>query len=100
MEADMTMCAAVLQLLCDGFGKDDPVSRRDACLTLCGSLESYDRAIERLAAQFLLDIVYVPNPTTGKKMLFPVLHYGTVKLVRASSAENVLRANLSPLRRQ
>jgi hypothetical protein len=31
MEADMTMCAAVLQLLCDGFGKDDPVSRRDAC---------------------------------------------------------------------
>ncbi|HGH3375919.1 TPA: hypothetical protein ACJILP_000600 [Enterobacter ludwigii] len=100
MEADMTMCAAVLQLLCDGFGKDYPVSRREACLTLCESPESYDRVLERLASQFLLDIVYVPNRTTGKDTLFPVLHYGTVKLVRASSAENVLIANLSPLRRQ
>lgn len=100
MEADMTLCAAVLKLLCEGFGKDDPVSRRDACLAICDSLESYDRVIERLAAQFLLDIVYVPNRTTSKELLFPVLHYGTVKLVRASSAENVLTANLSPLRRQ
>ncbi|EPK3183951.1 hypothetical protein L8P14_05325 [Enterobacter kobei] len=100
MEVDMTLCVAVLKLLCDGFGKDDPISRREACLTLCESPERYDRVIERLAAQFLLDIVYVPNRTTGKEMLFPVLHYGTVKLVRASSAENVLTANLSPLRRQ
>lgn len=100
MEADMTLCAAVLKLLCDGFGKDDPISRREACLTLCESPESYNRVIERLAAQFLLDIVYVPNRSNGKEMLFPVLHYGTVKLVRATSAEVVLRSNMSPLRRQ
>lgn len=100
MEADMTMCAAVLQLLCDGFGKDDPVSRRAACLTLCESQESYNRILARLAAQFLLDIVYVRNRFTGKEMLFPVLDYGTVKLVRASSPESVLQSNVSPLRRQ
>ncbi|KML23291.1 hypothetical protein VL10_12815 [Leclercia adecarboxylata] len=100
MEAEMTMCAAVLQLLCDEFGKDDPVSRRAACLTLCESQESYNRVLERLAAQYLLDIVYVPNRSTGKEMLFPVLHYGTVKLVRASSAERILQSNISPLRRQ
>ncbi|MCY0771249.1 hypothetical protein OWK27_00780 [Enterobacter cloacae complex sp. 2022EL-00788] len=100
MEADMTLCAAVLQLLCDGFGKDDPVSRREACLALCESLESYDRVMERLAAQFLLDIVYIPNRSTGREMLFPVLHYGTLKLVRAKSAGHVLSANLAPMRRQ
>ncbi|HDR2401444.1 TPA: hypothetical protein QCH81_002189 [Enterobacter bugandensis] len=100
MEADMTMCAAVLQLLCDGFGKDDPISRREACLTLCESPESYERVIERLAAQFLLDIVYVPDRSNGKEMLFPVLHYGTVKLVRATSAEEVLQSKMLPLRRQ
>ena len=100
MEADMTLCAAVLKLLCDGFGKDDPISRREACLTLCESPENYDRVLERLAAQFLLDIVYVPSRSNGKEMLFPVLHYGTVKLVRAASAEEVLQSSMSPLRRQ
>lgn len=100
MEDDLTLCAAILQILCNGFGKDDPISRRSTCLALCGTEESYNHVIERLASQSLLDIVYVPNRATGYEILFPVLHYGTLKLVRSSSAENILLVNLSPLRRQ
>jgi hypothetical protein len=100
MEADLLLCAGVLQVLCNGFGKDDPISRRAACLELCDSEERYNAVIKRLASQSLLDIVYVPNRTTNHETLYPVLHYGTLRLVQLSSAENVLRANLAPLRRQ
>lgn len=101
MEEDLTLCIAVLTALCGGFGKDDPVSRRATCLGLCDNdEETYNKVIERLASQFLLDVVYVPNQSTGREILFPALHYGTLKLVRASGAEAVLRSNLAPLRRQ
>lgn len=100
MEASLTLCAAVLTTLCEGLGKDNPVSRRAACMVLCETDEIYNQVIERLASQFLLDIVYVPNSATGRDILYPVLHYGTLRLVRASGAEYVLKANLAPLRRQ
>jgi hypothetical protein len=100
MEDNLTLCVAVLTTLCEGLGKDDPISRRAACLALCETEGRYNQVIERLASQFLLDVVYVPNTTTGREVLYPVLHYGTLRLVSSLGAEHVLKSNLAPLRRQ
>lgn len=100
MEAGLALCAAVLKTLCEGFGEDNPVSRRAACLRLCETEVKYNQVIEKLASKGLLDVVHVPNAVSGQQTLYPILHYGTLRLIKASTAEHVLVSNISPIRRQ
>jgi hypothetical protein len=86
---DDVYVAKFLELLCRWVGKDDPVTRREACLAICRSEERYCRILQELASRFLIDIVSIPDMRTKKEILYPVLHYGTLKLVNASSVKVV-----------
>lgn len=90
MEVDMKICAEILQTLCDGFARDNPVIRRELCIGIAGSEKTFTAAIHHLAQKSLIDIVSIPAGIEGNITEFPVLHEKAYKRVKAHGVKIVL----------
>ncbi|MEG5883745.1 hypothetical protein UXP46_00540 [Enterobacter ludwigii] len=90
MEIDMKICAEILQSLCDGFARDNPVARRELCIEIAGSEKIYTAALHHLAQKSLIDIASIPTGKNGTPTDFPVLYEKAYKRVKEHGAKIVL----------
>jgi hypothetical protein len=90
MEIDMKVCAEILQSLCDGFARDNPVIRRELCIEIAGSEKIYTAAIHHLARKSLIDIASIPTAKDDAPTEFPVLHEKAFKRIKEHGVDIVL----------